>query len=180
MRRCGRFSGNRITSRRLAVFVPQGSGEGDNMKHAFIGLALAACTVTAARAQESAPGAPTPFRIERGTAIRPPTPSANAQAAPPEGVGPGGINFAQWKSADPEIYGPAFEAHIRQRYSGRDAASARADLEANGFACSQSVVMQCRIEIMDQGCAKDWYVVFEPRRAEPAAGFDSMCLGRRS
>ncbi|MET0183610.1 MAG: hypothetical protein ABW199_12070 [Caulobacterales bacterium] len=150
------------------------------MKSILMGLALAACAATAAFAQASAPGSATPFRIQRGTAIAPPGVAVNTgQTAPPEGVGPGGINFAQWKSADPSLYGPAFEAQMRQRYSARTAADARADLEANGFSCAQSTVMQCRIEIMDQGCAKDWYVVFEPRRSEPVAGFDSMCLGAR-
>ena len=98
-------------------------------------------------------------------------------SAPPEGAGPGGIDFGQWRQADPAIYGPAFQNQMRQRYSGRSTAQIRTDLEANGFLCEDARRLDCRIETMERQCAFDWYVVLEPNRPEPAAGFDIMCLG---
>lgn len=122
--------------------------------------------------------APLPFPVERGSALPPPAESAGP-AAPPEGVAAGGVDFAQWRSADPAAYTPAFEARIRQRYAGQGAAQIKSDLEANGFACEQGQRLDCRIEIMERQCAYDWYVVVEPARPEPVAGFDQMCLGAR-
>ncbi len=118
-----------------------------------------------------------PFNVERGTAIPPPAPTG-ANAAPPEGRAAGGIDFGQWRSADPIAYAASFQSQIRQRYSdGRDAARIGADLEANGFACENNQRLDCRIEIMERSCAIDWYVVVERARPEPIVGFDKMCLG---
>jgi hypothetical protein len=106
--------------------------------------------------------------------------NANAQQAPPEGAGPGGVDFGQWRSADPGAYGPAFEAQMVQRLAGSDRAKVRADLERNGFTCAdRSNALVCRIEIMENQCAKDWYVALESGRDRPRAGFDVMCLGAR-
>lgn len=136
--------------------------------------ALAACSTTGGG--DSA-DAPLPFPVERGSALPPPGDAAPAQSAPPEGAGPGGIDFGQWRNADPAIYAPAFQTQIRIRYAGQDAAAIRADLERNGFTCGQSGRLDCRIEIMERQCAVDWYVVVE--RGQPVAGFDRMCLGAR-
>ncbi len=143
---------------------------------------LIACLMlcaAAAAAQEPPPTQPTPFVVNRGSAPPPPAPASSAQAAPAEGVSASGIDFGQWRSADPERYGEAFDQQMRQRFAGRDGASARAELEQAGFACHGDNPMQCRIEIVDGGCEKDWYVVFERARAEPISGFDSICLARR-
>jgi hypothetical protein len=143
-------------------------------------LALLALSGAAAFAQPLTPPAPPPrpFEVNRGSAPPPPAYARGEASAPAEGVGPGGIDFGRWRSAEPEAYGAAFQGQMQARFAGRSVADARVDLMANGFTCSDQAIMQCRIEITDAGCAKDWYVVFEPRRPEPIAGFDAMCLGR--
>jgi hypothetical protein len=144
-------------------------------------LALAMFAGLAACAVGGGPPAPAPaasvFPAERGTAPRPPTEAAAGHRAPPEGVGPGGIDFGQWRQAAPAAYQPRFEIQMRQRFAGKTNAEIRADLERNGFACEDAARLDCRIEIMERQCAIDWYVVVEPNRAEPVAGFDIMCLG---
>jgi hypothetical protein len=120
-----------------------------------------------------------PFPVERGTALPPPTGASASQSAPPQGAGAGGLDFGQWRAADPATYAPAFQTRVRERFAGRDRAAIKADLEANGFTCQDGERLDCRIEIMEQQCAVDWYVVLERNRAEPIAGFDRMCLGAR-
>lgn len=139
--------------------------------------ALAACSSAGGDAR-SEPGA-SPFPVARGSALPPPTAIAREQAAPPEGVVAGGVDFGAWRTADPATYGPAFQALIRARYRDVSVAETRADLERNGFACEESSRLDCRIEIMERQCAIDWYVVIERNRTEPVAGFDRMCLGAR-
>jgi hypothetical protein len=124
-------------------------------------------------------GPASPFAATRGSAAPPPQGVANAgQTAPPQGTGSGGIDFGQWRSADPEVYGPSFQTQMRTRFQGAEPAAARTDLERNGFACrDRERALECRIEISENQCAKEWYVVFEQARREPVAGFDVMCLG---
>jgi hypothetical protein len=137
--------------------------------------ALAAC---ASGGDPEVDSGPSPFPVQRGT-VPPPPAQAAAHAAPPEGAGPAGLDFGQWRQADPATYGPAFQTQVRTRYNGRTTAQIRADLEANGFACEDEARLDCRIETMENQCAIDWYVVVERGRAEPIAGFDRMCLGAR-
>jgi hypothetical protein len=141
----------------------------------IVAAALAACASDGAPMQSSAAPGDWPFPVERGSALPPPAPSST-QSAPPQGTGAGGIDFGQWRAADPAVYGPAFQGQVRQRYAGQDADRVRADLAANGFACRSDGV-NCRIEIMEQSCAIDWYVVADRAQPELAAGFDRMCLG---
>jgi hypothetical protein len=152
------------------------------MRLIFLSLPLAlasllgACVVTADLPQRE----PEPvFANMRGQALPPPSQDATlGQTAPPEGAAPGGIDFGQWRAADPANYGPAFERQIRARAANKTTPQLQADLEANGFACAdRGGNLQCRIEIMERQCAHDWYVVLEAGRAEPVAGFDVMCLG---
>ena len=152
-------------------------------------LALAACAgATYSRGVVSAPLPSTvhsqwPFpEAPRGSAAAPPAAAtaAGAQAAPPEGVTVGGVDFGQWRSADPETYETAFQAQMRHRMAGKNAEQMSADLTANGFACESGATTQCRIEIMERQCGYDWYVVMEPNNPVPVAGFDQMCLGARS
>lgn len=138
--------------------------------------ALAACA--SGGAEPEADGAAL-FPVERGTAPPPPAQGPSGQSAPPEGRGPGGIDFGQWRNADPASYAPAFQTQIRDRYEGQNAAAMRADLERNGFACEDGERFDCRIEIMENQCATDWYVVLERHSPLPVAGFDRMCLGAR-
>ncbi len=82
-------------------------------------------------------------------------------------------------SADPATCQPRFSTQIAQRLAGKSRAEARADLEANGFACTeQASSLECRIEIMERQCAHDWYVVLDPSTPAPVSGFDVMCLWR--
>jgi len=149
------------------------------MKHALT-LAFLALAGAAAFAQPLTPPAPQPrpFEVNRGSTPRPPVVAETEGRAPGEGVAPGGIDFGQWRSAEPEAYGAAFQGQMQARFAGKSATEARADLTANGFTCSDQAIMQCRIEITDAGCDKGWYVVFEPRRSEPIAGFDAICARR--
>jgi hypothetical protein len=120
-----------------------------------------------------------PFPVERGSALPPPELSRAGQTAPPEGAGAGGLEFGQWRGADPATYGPAFQERVRARYANQEVSYIRADLERNGFACEQSGRLECRIEIMERQCAVDWYVVVERAGAQAIAGHDVMCLGAR-
>lgn len=143
-----------------------------------LGIAL----ISGLAACASVPGTgdlpPLPFPVQRGSALPPPS-SGGAQAAPPEGQGAGGLNFGQWRGADPAQYASAFAAEARARYGDLSRADIRADLERNGFACADAQRLDCRIEIMERDCAHDWYVVVEPNRDAPVAGFDRVCLGAR-
>ncbi len=134
---------------------------------------LAACA--SGGDQNDAPSGPSPFPIERGAAL--PPPAVAAQNAPPEGASRGGIDFGQWRQADPAVYAPAFQTQVRQRFAGQNTGQLRASLEANGFSCEDERRLDCRIEIMERQCAFDWYVVLERGEREPVAGFEQMCLG---
>lgn len=141
---------------------------------AIVLMALVSACANAGADPEQASGA-SPFPAQRGTALPPP---AQARAAPPpEGVAPGGVDFGQWRQADPAVYAPAFQTQIRQRFAGQTSGQLRASLEANGFRCEDERRLDCRIEIMERQCAFDWYVVLERGEREPVAGFDLMCLG---
>jgi hypothetical protein len=136
--------------------------------------ALGACSTTSGGGGGLGPS---PFPVERGSALAPPAAAAGTQSAPPEGAAPGGIDFGQWRNADPAVYAPAFQSQIRARAANLSATELRGDLERNGFACEEGARLECRIEIMERQCAIDWYVVVE--RGAPVAGFDRMCLGAR-
>lgn len=135
---------------------------------------LGACASGGGAADEPASG-PSPFPVPRGQAL--PPPSAEGASAPPEGATRGGIDFGQWRQADPAAYAPAFQNQIRQRFAGQTITELKASLEANGFACENERRLDCRIEIMERQCAFDWYVVLERGEREPVAGFEQMCLG---
>jgi hypothetical protein len=140
---------------------------------ALVALA-SACAMGGPDAPDVAVGA-SPFQVERGSALPPPSPSgANA---PPEGAAAGGLDFGRWRQTDPANYSPTFQAQVRERFAGQNATQLRASLEANGFACEDGARLDCRIEIMERQCAFDWYVVLERSEREPVAGFDQMCLG---
>jgi hypothetical protein len=137
-------------------------------------VALLGACATGGAADEPA-SSPSPFPVQRGQAL--PPPDAAAVSAPPEGAGRGGIDFGQWRSADPAVYAPAFQIQIRQRFANQTNGELRASLEANGFSCEDERRLDCRIEIMERQCAFDWYVVLERGTREPVAGFEQMCLG---
>ena len=142
---------------------------------ALVALLGACATGGGGGAADEPASGPSPFPVQRGQAL--PPPAATPQGAPPEGVGRGGIDFGQWRSADPAVYAPAFQTQIRQRFANQTNAELRASLEANGFSCEDERRLDCRIEIMERQCAFDWYVVLERATREPVAGFEQMCLG---
>lgn len=142
-------------------------------------FALAAALAACASEGANAPDAAWPFPVARGAAPAPPARVAAGQTAPPEGMGPGGVDFGRWRQGDPGRYGPEFQTQLARRYAGLSQTQIRADLETNGFACADAGRLDCRIEIMERQCAFDWYVVVEPAQGEPIAGFDIMCLGAR-
>jgi len=150
------------------------------MRRTLIGIALLLGAFSAA-AQTPPPTPGIPFVVNRGSAPPPPAAraSSSVQTAPVEGATASGFEFGRWRSADPDLYGAAFESRMRQRYAGKTIVESRTDLEAAGFACSEGNALQCRIEIVDSGCEKGWYVVFEDQRPEPIAGFDAICPVRR-
>lgn len=150
------------------------------MRALLVGLIvlLTACAATA-----PAPPAPadSPFLRARGTAAPPPAAVASGRTAPPEGRAAGGVDFGQWRGADPASYQPRFESQIRARLADLAPAAVRPDLERNGFACEDNATgLDCRIEIMERQCAYDWYVVVDRTREAPVVGFDIMCLGANS
>ncbi len=136
---------------------------------------LGACAMGGGGDEADIDAGPSPFPVERGTAT--PPPAQTSSSAPPEGAAAGGLDFGNWRQADPAAYAPQFQTQVRQRYAGQNAAELRASLEANGFACENEQRLDCRIEIMERQCAFDWYVVLERGEREPVAGFDQMCLG---
>ncbi|GAM98549.1 hypothetical protein U91I_02184 [alpha proteobacterium U9-1i] len=145
-----------------------------------LAVALGACAATS-EVVGSVTGAeeiPNPFPVARGSAIAPPGSAAAGRGAPPEGRA-GAVDFGQWRSADPVAYASAWQSQM-QTLVGADRAGARSALQQSGFACEGTGErLDCRIEIMDNQCAYDWYVVAEAGRRDPAAGFDKMCLGAR-
>jgi hypothetical protein len=150
------------------------------MRALLVGLfaLLAACASTSTPDDEPSPS---PFPVARGTAAPPPASAASGRTAPPEGRAAGGIDFGQWRSADPATYQPRLESQIRARLAGLAPTAVRPDLEGNGFACEDNATgLDCRIEIMERQCAYDWYVVVDRTRDAPVVGFDIMCLGANS
>ena len=142
---------------------------------AFIAASVCAAPFALAQTGDSV------FPVQRGTASPPPPEASTGQAAPPEGASPAGIDFGQWRHAEPETYGRQLQTQLRSRYGGQERGAIKTDLEANGFACAdgQNNLLHCRIEIMYGPCALDWYAVKERPNAELIVGFDRMCLGAR-
>lgn len=104
---------------------------------------------------------------------------------PPEGVGPAGVDFGQWRSANPQTYGLAFQARMRERLGGKPVSAARADLAANGFSCQEprdrsglGPALDCRLAVRENGCDLEWWVVLEDAAAPAKAGRDAMCARR--
>jgi len=144
----------------------------------WVVAALCAFAITGASLAFAQELGPTPFPVARGTGLPPPD-LVSTRPAPPEGRAAGGFDFGAWRSEDPTVYANAFQRNIAARLGGRSAADAKADLEANGFACAAGANVDCRIEIVDNACSFDWYVVVERGTAAPIAGFDRLCRNVR-
>jgi hypothetical protein len=152
------------------------------MRFSALALAaiLAACATTTdvVNSVSGRETTPNPFPVERGSAIAPPAQAVAGRTAPPEGRA-GQVDFGQWRSADPVAYASAWQAQMQTLVTS-DRAASRAALTQSGFACEGTGErLDCRIEIMENQCAVDWYVVAEVGRRDVAAGFDKMCLGAR-
>lgn len=138
------------------------------------GLYLAAAAALLAAPAFAQTLDPLPFPVERGSALPPPA-LGSGRAAPPQGVGAAGLDFGQWRGVSAD-YAAAFRSQVRARYSEQRVDAIRTDLEANGFSCEDARRLDCRIEIVEAGCAFDWYVVVERGQTDPIAGFDRVCL----
>jgi hypothetical protein len=88
---------------------------------------------------------------------------------PPQGVArEGGIDFGQWRTAEPGALGTQFSQQVSERYLVFPSlAAAREDLEANGFGCiagSQRVEgrpvpdLECRRDVLERRCTWHWIV----------------------
>ncbi|MFT3727504.1 MAG: hypothetical protein QM759_06765 [Terricaulis sp.] len=143
------------------------------MRILIVTAAAAAVFAFGAASASAQHSAPSPFPVQRGTAPPPPQPGASTHAAPPQGVGPGGIDFGQWRSAETETYATSFKTQLAAREGGKDASAIQADLQANGFACEQGARLDCRIEIADAQCEQNWYVVVDDQGVHP--GYEKAC-----
>ncbi len=147
---------------------------------ALMGVALAGLApVGPATAQEGL------FQRDHGKVAPPEAVGAGAGAAPPEGVAAGGLDFGKWRGANVAGYGEALRARIGARIDGKPLSAARADLEANGFACAEArerapeaPALECRIAITERSCAIEWWAVREEPAAPVKAGYDVMCPRR--
>lgn len=149
------------------------------MRIVLIAAAAALLVAGAASAQDGL------FQRDHGK-IGAPTAAASSAAAPPEGVGPGGLDFGLWRSANVGGYADSLQAKMQARLAGKSLAASRADLEANGFACleprdrpgaTRAPALECRLAVADN-CAREWWAVIEGPGEAPKAGYDVMC-GRR-
>lgn len=150
------------------------------MRQIVLGLAAALIVAGAAFAQSPADN---PLLKARGTAIAPSGQTAIAPAAaPPEGVGAGGLDFGAWKGADAAAYGPSFERRVRAHVQGKPVSGVRAALQSDGFQCVEpkdrggaGPALDCRIAVRDGACGVEWWAVVEDPLQPPKAGYDRMC-----
>jgi hypothetical protein len=146
----------------------------------MLAAAVAALSLMgAAHAQEGI------FQRDHGKVAPPDAVSGPAQGAPPEGVATGGLDFGPWRGASPAAYGAAFQRRVGARIDGKPMSVARADLEANGFSCTEArergpgaPALDCRLAITERNCAIEWWVVREDAGAPAKAGHDVMCPRR--
>jgi hypothetical protein len=144
-----------------------------------VAAVVAFVVMGAAHAQEGL------FQRDHGKVAPPEVVATSSRPAPPEGVGPGGLDFGPWRGASTQAYGEAMRARIAARTDGKLLSVARADLEANGFSCvearersPQAPALECRIQTTDRGCAVEWWAVREDPVAPVKAGYDVMCPRR--
>lgn len=144
------------------------------------GLAVVLALTGAAFAQTSGEN---PFQKNRGTAPAPAVAASEpATAAPPEGVGAGGLDFGSWRGANAQAYGPSFERRVQTHVAGKSVSGVRAALQSDGFTCVEArerggagPALECRIAARDGACGVEWWTVVEDPVAPPKAGWDRMC-----
>ena len=143
-----------------------------------------ACIVVAIGAAHAQEGL---FQRDHGKVTPPAALDQAAVAAPPQGVAAGGLDFGVWRGTNPTAYAETMQAKLRAREAGKSVAAARADLEANGFACAEArerigaaaPALECRLASADGGCAVEWWAVLETPGDAIKAGYDRMCPNRR-
>lgn len=126
------------------------------------------------------------FQRDHGKVEAPVALERPAGNAPPEGVGPGGLDFGTWRGTSPAAYGESLQAKLRAREGGKSLADVRADLTANGFTCldagqrggGRAPALECRLATEDRSCAVEWWAVQEDAGAAIKAGYDVMCPRR--
>jgi len=124
-----------------------------------------------------------PFRENRGTAPAPAVAASEpVSAAPPQGAGPGGLDFGSWRGANAQAYGPSFERRVQAHVVGKPLSGVRAALQSDGFACVEArerggagPALDCRIAARDGACGVEWWTVIEDPLSPPKAGWDRMC-----
>jgi hypothetical protein len=150
------------------------------LRKTIVGLTAVVALTGAAFAQT---GGESPFQKSRGTAPAPASVSATPSvAAPPEGAGPGGLDFGSWRGANAQAYGPSFERRVQGHVAGKPLSAVRATLQADGFSCTEAgdrggagPALECRIAARDGACSVEWWTVLEEPMTPPKAGWDRMC-----
>jgi len=150
------------------------------VRKTLAGLAAVLALTGAAFAQTTGES---PFQKNRGTAPAPAVAASEPSvAAPPEGAGPGGLDFGSWRGANAEAYGPSFERRVVAHVAGKPLSGVRAALQSDGFSCVEArerggagPALECRIAARDGACGVEWWTVLEEPMAAPKAGWDRMC-----
>ena len=111
------------------------------------------------------------------TAFAPPAIGQRDPEAPPEGRGPGGLDFGAWRAGPPQRISGAFAAEVARLAERGDL---QASLTANGFACREPIGQGgrwvCARSALEGACGYDWTVTAAPQSAVPAARFTAHCL----
>jgi hypothetical protein len=118
-------------------------------------------------------------------------PYYTASGDPPQGVGrEGGIDYGQWRTAEPGALGTKFSQQVSERYLVfPSVAAAREDLEANGFGCiagNQRVEgravpdLECRRDVLERRCTWHWIVEVDDATkgiSEARGRYEVNCVG---
>ncbi len=98
---------------------------------------------------------------------------------PPQGVGPGGTNFGQWRYDAEGAIDAGFRSFITGKYDARDAGRAMDDLTADGFECQDGNRPEGR-PVPELECIRvyqlnedvhAWSVEFWPEDSEPRSRY---------
>jgi hypothetical protein len=139
---------------------------------AALALAIAPLVATPAFAADAPNGKPK-------SALAPVAPAVDPDA-PPEGKGPGGLDFGRWRSEAPQRTSGAFAAEVA-RLSAQG--EVRAALERDGFGCFDphrpGITLICTRSAIEGSCGYDWQVEIRAGAPSPAARFEAHCLSPR-
>ena len=140
---------------------------------AFLTVLLLVAPMAFANDSKAPSGAPK-------TALAPTIPGRDPEA-PPEGRGPGGLDFGAWRSDAPQRTAGAFAAEIARLNAAGDLHVA---LAADGFVCFEPRLsggpVVCARSALEGACGYDWIVVIARSNAPPKARFEAHCLPVRA